>query len=151
MAVLAVHRLAGDNGDGITTSTDDIARHELNGSHYDFGRWSHDDAVYWNGSVTATSNSGHAGGSFGCKTGTFDCSGPGKPANAYARDTMSGRARVPVQIGCAVLRPRFRPDRLRRTLTARLCGAGLVRPGRPRGMYRSVRPCSTDQIRLLTR
>jgi hypothetical protein len=104
-----------DNGDGTatTTSTDDIARLKLNGSYYNFGqvklviRWSHNDAVYWNGSVTAKSNSGYPGGSFGYKTGKFDCSGPGKPANAYAYayDTMSGRysARVPVRIGCAVL------------------------------------------------
>lgn len=104
-----------DNGDGTATSTsvDDIARLKLNGSHYNFGkvqlviRWKHNDAVYWNGSVTAKSNGGYPGGSFGYKTGKFDCSAKNKPANAYAYayDTMSGRysARVPVRIGCAVL------------------------------------------------
>ncbi|WP_084963447.1 hypothetical protein [Thermoactinospora rubra] len=104
-----------DNGDGTATrtSTDDIARLKLNGSHYNFGqvklviRWSHNDAVYWHGSVTAKSHTGHPGASFGYKTGKFDCSAPGKPANAYAYayDTLSGRysARVPVRIGCAVL------------------------------------------------
>jgi len=34
--------------------------------------------------VTATSDSGYAGCSLGYKTGKFDCSGPGKPANANA-------------------------------------------------------------------
>lgn len=104
-----------DNGDGTatTTSTDSIARIKLNGSYYNYGqvklviRWNHNDAVYWYGSTTAKSNSGYPGGSFGYKTGKFDCSAAGKPANAYAYayDTLSGRysARVPVRIGCAVL------------------------------------------------
>ncbi|WP_219466065.1 hypothetical protein [Nonomuraea rhizosphaerae] len=104
-----------DNGDGTATKTsvDDISRLKLNGSHYNLGqvklviRWNHNDAVFWSGSVNAKSHSGYAGGSFGYKTGKFDCSAPGKPANAYAYayDTQSGRysARVPVRIGCAVL------------------------------------------------
>ncbi|MFE3450106.1 hypothetical protein ACFXJ8_14340 [Nonomuraea sp. NPDC059194] len=104
-----------DHGDGTasTTSTDSIARLKLNGSHYNFGqvkvaiRWSHNDKLYWHGSVNATGHSGHAGGSFGFKTGKFDCSAPGKAPNAYAYayDTQSGRfsARVPVRVGCKVL------------------------------------------------
>lgn len=104
-----------DNGDGTstTTSTDSIARLKINGSHYNYGtvkvaiRWSHNNALYWYGDVTASSHAGYAGGSFGKKTGKFDCSAPGKPANAYAYayDTQSGRfsARVPVRVGCAVL------------------------------------------------
>ncbi|MEV1239474.1 hypothetical protein [Nonomuraea sp. NPDC049750] len=63
--------------------------------------------------MTAKSNSGYAGGSFGYQAGKFDCSDPGKPANAYAYaydtmsmpapdayDTMPGRysARVLIQI-----------------------------------------------------
>ncbi|TYB54317.1 hypothetical protein FXF51_47635 [Nonomuraea sp. PA05] len=45
-------------------------------------------------------------GSWGKQTGKFDCSGPGRPANAYARaqDVTSGRwsAGVPVRVGRAV-------------------------------------------------
>ncbi|MFI6319236.1 hypothetical protein ACIBG8_17030 [Nonomuraea sp. NPDC050556] len=104
-----------DNGDGTatTTSTDSIPRLKINGSYYNYGqvklaiRWSHNDSLYWYGNVDAKSHSGYAGGSFGYKTGKFDCSAPGKPANAYAYayDTQSGRfsARVPVRVGCAVL------------------------------------------------
>jgi hypothetical protein len=104
-----------DNGDGTgtSTSTDDIARLKLNGSHYNLGtvklaiRYTATDKVYWSGSVSAKSNGGYPGGSFGYLTGKFDCSGKGKPANAYAYayDTSSGRysARVPVRVGCAVL------------------------------------------------
>ncbi|MFG6194605.1 anthrone oxygenase family protein [Nonomuraea sp. JJY05] len=48
----------------------------------------------------------HEGGSWGKQTGNFDCSTPGRPANAYARaqDVTSGRwsAGVPVRVGCSV-------------------------------------------------
>ncbi|WP_433258033.1 hypothetical protein ACQPYK_22235 [Streptosporangium sp. CA-135522] len=103
-----------DNGDGTatSTSTDDIARLKLNGSHYNIGqvklyiRYT-TGRVYWSGTVNASAHSGYAAGSWGKETGKFDCSAPGKPANAYAQayDVLSGRwsARVPVRVGCAVL------------------------------------------------
>ncbi|MEW9529685.1 hypothetical protein [Microbispora sp. NPDC049125] len=103
-----------DNGDGTSTSTsvDDIPRLKLNGDHYNFGqvrlyiRYT-TGRLYWSGTVNATAHTGYAGGSFGKKTGAFDCAAPGRPANAYAQayDVLSGRwsARVPVRVGCAVL------------------------------------------------
>ncbi|MEV7013608.1 hypothetical protein [Streptosporangium sp. NPDC051022] len=103
-----------DNGDGTATSTsvDDIPRLQLNGDHYNFGqvrlyiRYNTGKQV-WSGSVNATSHSGHAGGSFGKKTGAFDCAAAGKPANGYAQayDVVSGRwsAKLPIRVGCAVL------------------------------------------------
>ncbi|ETK32725.1 hypothetical protein [Microbispora sp. ATCC PTA-5024] len=103
-----------DNGDGTSTSTsvDDIPRLKLNGDHYNFGqvrlyiRYT-SGHLFWSGSVTASAHAGFAGGSFGKKTGVFDCTAPGRPANGYAQayDVISGRwsARVPVRVGCAVL------------------------------------------------
>ncbi|GAA3801381.1 hypothetical protein GCM10022226_21360 [Sphaerisporangium flaviroseum] len=103
-----------DNGDGTstTTSVDDIARIKLSGDHYNFGQVKlylryNTGRLFWSGTVNATAHSGFAGGSFGKKTGVFDCSAAGKPSNGYAQayDVLSGRwsARVPVRIGCAVL------------------------------------------------
>ncbi|MFC4008408.1 hypothetical protein ACFOY2_14345 [Nonomuraea purpurea] len=102
-----------DNGDGTasTTSTDDIPRLKLNGSHFNLGQvklfiYYNTGKLFWSGTVTATRNGTHAGGSWGKQTGKFDCSTPGKPANAYARaqDVTSGRwsASVPVRVGCSV-------------------------------------------------
>ncbi|MFK4036860.1 hypothetical protein ACI2LC_13795 [Nonomuraea wenchangensis] len=102
-----------DNGDGTasTTSTDDIARLKLNGSHFNAGQvkvfiYYNTGKLFWSGTVTATRNGGYAGGSFGKRTGKVDCSIPGKPGNAYARaqDVTSGRwsASVPVRVGCYV-------------------------------------------------
>ncbi|GAB3139473.1 hypothetical protein [Microbispora hainanensis] len=103
-----------DNGDGTATRTsvDDIPRLKLNGDHYNFGKVRlyiryNTGRLYWSGTVNASAHSGYAGGSFGKKTGVFDCSGGGKAANAYAQaqDVVSGRwsPRVPVRVGCAVL------------------------------------------------
>lgn len=103
-----------DNGDGTSTSTsvDDIPRLKINGDHYNLGpvklyiRYN-SGTLAWSGMVSAAAHSGYAGGSFGKKTGVFDCAGGGKPANAYAQaqDLTSGRwsAKVPVRVGCAVL------------------------------------------------
>ncbi|GAA1011300.1 hypothetical protein Aple_059010 [Acrocarpospora pleiomorpha] len=98
---------------GTTTSTDDIPKLKINGSHYNYGqvrlfvRYSANNRVAYSVTLGASAHPGFAGGSFGRKTGLFDCSGPGKPANAYAQahDLVSGRwsARVPIRIGCAVL------------------------------------------------
>ncbi len=103
-----------DNGDGTSTSTsvDDIPRIKISGDHYNFGQVKlylryNTGRLFWSGTVNASAHSGFAGGSFGKKTGVFDCSAAGKPANGYAQayDVLSGRwsARVPVRIGCAVL------------------------------------------------
>jgi hypothetical protein len=103
-----------DNGDGTSTSTstDDIARLKLNGDHYNFAQVKlyvvyNNGHVFWSGSVTASAHTGYAGGSWGKKTGVFDCSRPGLAANGYAQayDVISTRwsPRVPVRIGCAVL------------------------------------------------
>ncbi|MFI6479974.1 hypothetical protein ACIBH1_18715 [Nonomuraea sp. NPDC050663] len=90
-----------------------LPRIQVNGSHFNLGevrmviRWSHNDAVWWSGKVTAKRNAGFGGGSFGYRTGKLECSSPGKPYNgyAYAYDVLSGRTstRVPVHIGCALL------------------------------------------------
>ncbi|MFC4533363.1 hypothetical protein [Sphaerisporangium dianthi] len=103
-----------DNGDGTSTSTsvDDIPRIKLSGDHYNFGQVRlylryNTGRTFWTGTVAATAHGGFAGGSFGKKTGAFDCSRAGKAPNGYAQayDVLSGRwsARVPVTIGCAVL------------------------------------------------
>ncbi|WP_432923062.1 hypothetical protein ACQPZZ_25840 [Microbispora sp. CA-135349] len=103
-----------DNGDGTASSTsvDDIPRLKINGDHFNLGqvrlyiRYT-SGKVFWSGTVTASRHTGYTAGSFGKKTGVFDCSGGGKPANAYAQaqDVISGRwsAKVPVTVGCAVL------------------------------------------------
>ncbi|GGO14259.1 hypothetical protein [Microbispora bryophytorum] len=103
-----------DNGDGTATSTsvDDIPRLKINGDHFNHGqvrlyiRYT-SGKLYWSGTVTASAHSGYVAGSFGKKTGVFDCAFGGKPANAYAQaqDVISGRwsAKVPVRVGCAVL------------------------------------------------
>nr|BFE78884.1 hypothetical protein GCM10020093_014850 [Planobispora longispora] len=97
---------------GTSTSIDDIPRLQLNGNHYNFGpvklyvRYN-TGRLAWSGRVEAKAHTGHAGGSWGRKTGLFDCSRAGRPANGYAQaqDAISGRwsAKVPVTIGCAVL------------------------------------------------
>ncbi|GII88010.1 hypothetical protein Ssi03_60000 [Sphaerisporangium siamense] len=103
-----------DNGDGTstTTSVDDIPRLKLSGDHFNFGQVKlylryNTGRTYWSGAVTASAHGGFAGGSFGKKSGVFDCSGAARPANGYAQayDVVSGRwsAKVPVRIGCAVL------------------------------------------------
>ncbi|MEU7883943.1 hypothetical protein AB0B54_00435 [Microbispora bryophytorum] len=103
-----------DNGDGTATSTsvDDIPRLKINGDHFNHGQVRlyiryNTGKPYWSGTVTASAHSGYVGGSFGKKTGVFDCAFGGKPANAYAQaqDVISGRwsAKVPVRVGCAVL------------------------------------------------
>ncbi|MEU7881836.1 hypothetical protein [Microbispora bryophytorum] len=55
--------------------------------------------------MSASAHSGYVGGSFGKKTGVFDCSGGGKAANAYAQaqDVVSGRwsPRLPVYASAA--------------------------------------------------
>ncbi|MFI7130657.1 hypothetical protein ACIBQ1_33555 [Nonomuraea sp. NPDC050153] len=102
-----------DNGDGTasTTSTDDIERLKLNGSHYNVGQvrlfiYYNTGKLFWSGTVKAAQNGAYPGGSWGMQTGKFDCSAPGKPANAYARaqDVTSGRwsPKVAVRVGCAV-------------------------------------------------
>lgn len=103
-----------DNGDGTSTSTslDDIPRLKLNGNHFNFGQVRlyiryNTGRLRWSGTVTASAHAGHAGGSFGKKTGVFDCTAPGRPSNGYAQayDVISHRwsARLPVRIGCTVL------------------------------------------------
>lgn len=103
-----------DNGDGTATRTsvDDIPRLKINGDHFNVGRVRlyiryNTGKLFWSGTVKASVHSGYAGGSFGKKTGVFDCAATGKPANAYvqAKDMISGRwsPRVPVRVGCAVL------------------------------------------------
>ncbi|WP_133305970.1 hypothetical protein [Microbispora triticiradicis] len=103
-----------DNGDGTSTSTsvDDIPRLKINGDHYNLGQVRlyiryNTGRLYWSGTVNASAHSGYAGGSFGKKTGVFDCAAAGRPANAYAQaqDVISGRwsPRVAVRVGCAVL------------------------------------------------
>ncbi|SEG15690.1 hypothetical protein SAMN05444920_10239 [Nonomuraea solani] len=102
-----------DNGDGTatTTSVDDIPRLKLSGSHYNFGEvkvfiYYDTGRLYWSGTVKAIPQSGWSGGSWGKRTGKFDCRAKGKPANAYARalDVASGRwsAKVPLRVGCSV-------------------------------------------------
>ncbi|WP_214411727.1 hypothetical protein [Sphaerisporangium fuscum] len=103
-----------DNGDGTstTTSVDDIPRIKLSGDHYNFGQVRlyiryNTGRLLWSGTVNASAHGGFVAGSFGKKTGIFDCSATGRPANGYAQaqDVLSGRwsARVPVRVGCAVL------------------------------------------------
>lgn len=102
------------NGDGTatTTSVSDIARIKLNGSHYNLGQVRvyvryNSGKVAFSKVITAKANAGYAGGSWGVKTGLFDCSRPGRTPNGYAQaqDVLSGRwsAKLPVHIGCAVL------------------------------------------------
>ncbi|GAA0433906.1 hypothetical protein Acor_08200 [Acrocarpospora corrugata] len=96
-----------------TGTTDDIPKLKINGSHFNYGqiklyvRYNGSNRIAYQVLINGTNHPGFDGGSFGRKTGLFDCSGPGKPANAYAQahDLVSGRwsARVPIRIGCAVL------------------------------------------------
>ncbi|WP_204043183.1 hypothetical protein [Acrocarpospora phusangensis] len=98
---------------GDKSGTADIPKLKINGSHFNYGRvevyvrYGGTRRVAYKVVLNASAHPGFAGGSFGRKTGLFDCSGPGKPANAYAqaRDLVSGRwsAKVPIRIGCAVL------------------------------------------------
>ncbi|WP_214103934.1 hypothetical protein [Acrocarpospora catenulata] len=96
----------------VTTYQENVAKLKVNGSYFNFGpvkiviRFA-DGRTAWAGTLYADARPSYPGGSFGRRTGMFDCSGPGKPANGYARayDVRSGRwsDKVPVRIGCATL------------------------------------------------